>query len=158
MAGEPERLKRRPHAGMFPIPFVTAIIDGKPDFRVHNDERREMIGKRKLCQLCGDRLNGDIWLAGAQETLRRKTFGEPPMHEECARWAIEVCPWLAGRGWRYEDEWRDVRVERLPVPRLYRIYFVQADGIRMIRDRERGHGVKYEATGNVSIRVLVHLT
>lgn len=144
---EPERLQRRPHVGMFPIPFVTARINGKPDFRVHNDERRKLIGKRKLCQLCGYPLGGDIVFAGSRSSIRRHTYGEPPMHEECAQWAVEVCPWLAGRGWRYEDEFKREAggVEWLQQPRLVDIGFVRVRSFRMIRDDERPGGVKYEA-------------
>lgn len=113
---EPERLRERPHWGRFPIPFVTLVNElGRPDFRVHDDDKRFECALNRLCQLCGKPL---ILEATVFVTLNptRLTFGEPPMHESCFEYAWEVCPWLAGAGWsgRWRGEARDLDI--LPQP------------------------------------------
>ena len=114
MTAEPASLKARPHHGPFPVPYVTAIIDGIPDFKVHDNVQREKVARRGLCQLCGERfaptamppaiLPPTMAFVGHRGSLERGVFGEPPMHVDCMEFAWEVCPWLAGRNWQLD--WR----------------------------------------------------
>lgn len=105
MSSEPVRLAARPHHGRFPIPYVTHVRqDGRPDFRVHDNERRAEVARRRLCQLCGEQLEPRIAFVGFEHSVLRRTFGEPPMHRDCLDFAWEVCPWLAGGDWR--TEWK----------------------------------------------------
>lgn len=102
---EPPRLAARPHHGRFPIPYVTHVRDdGRPDFRVHDNERRGEVARRRLCQLCGGPLDPRVAFVGFEHSVLRRTFGEPPMHRDCLAFAWEVCPWLAGASWR--PEWK----------------------------------------------------
>jgi hypothetical protein len=93
---EPDRLLRRPHHGRFPIPFVTLVRKGKPDFRVQDNRRRERCAFEHLCQLCGEALGDRIIFCGWAPSVERRVFGEPPMHVECCEWAWAVCPFLLG--------------------------------------------------------------
>jgi hypothetical protein len=116
MMEEPARLRERPHWGHFPIPFVTHVeVGGRPDFRVHDDERRFECALHRLCQLCGKPLILEPTVFVGQHP-QRLTFGEPPMHESCFEFAWKVCPWLAGAGWsdRWRTEARDLEI--LPSP------------------------------------------
>jgi hypothetical protein len=95
----PMMLRTRPKDRRgFPIPF-SAFIDsaGKPQFTI-TDPRRlaECMGK-KLCGLCGRRLTYGLWFVGGERCFTHEmgAFIDPPMHEECARYAIRVCPFLA---------------------------------------------------------------
>lgn len=98
---EPAALIQRPRWGLLPIPFVTYVApDGKPDFRTHDQYRRLDCAMNGLCQLCGTPLEGVAVFAGQRSSGARLTFGEPPMHEDCAEFAWTVCPWLAGGTWR----------------------------------------------------------
>lgn len=93
---EPARLARRPHHGRFPIPFVTLVRDGKPDFRVQDNRRRERCAYERLCQLCGEDLGESFVFVGWAQSIERRTFGEPPMHGPCCDWAWAICPFLLG--------------------------------------------------------------
>lgn len=153
---EPAQLRRRPHRGHFPIPFVTYVdeLTGRPDFRIHDDGRRFECALNGLCQLCGSPLRED-WSVFVGQVPRRLVFGEPPMHAGCFEYAWEVCPWLAGAGWsdRWRTEARDLEV--LPAPpdhgAITIIWVAGGGSWRLIPDDERP-GVrawKYEVLSQV---------
>ena len=93
----PPRLARRPRDRRgLPVPFVQASHpDGSPDFTAV-DARLVMdaIG-RHLCGLCGQRL--DYWIAfvGGPTSVAQQMFLDPPMHVDCARAALQLCPHMA---------------------------------------------------------------
>jgi hypothetical protein len=93
---EPPLLAARPHHGRFPIPFITLVRDGKPDFRVQDNRRRERCAFEYLCQLCGESLGKPFVFCGWAQSVERRTFGEPPMHADCCDWAWATCPFLLG--------------------------------------------------------------
>lgn len=95
---EPQALQARPHWGRYPIPWITYIDgQGKPDFRVHMEDRRQEVADKRLCQLCGQPMGEEVQFIGFIHSLNGMRFGEPPSHEECLSWARENCPWLSGR-------------------------------------------------------------
>lgn len=144
---EPARLAARPHHGAFPIPYVTHVdARGVPDFRTHDEERRNECAEDELCQLCGQRLDPIVVFIGFAHANRTAVFGEPPMHLECAEWAIEVCPWLAGRG--YSDRWHKAAKEIHVAPRpidARRVVLVKSHGYSLIRDLEGHTRYKFQA-------------
>lgn len=95
---EPDSLKRRPHRGGLPIPWVTHVDEnGVPDFRVHDNDKRRLIHPHRLCQLCGEPMGEQVTFIGYPVSATTGVFGEPPQHRECLDFALEVCPWLTGR-------------------------------------------------------------
>lgn len=98
----PEALARQPRYRHFPIPYVTVVEGGVPDFKRHDPDRRMECARFRLCQLCGELMDPDaLTFVGFPWAAETRSFGEPPMHEECMEWAWEVCPWLAaGKSWR----------------------------------------------------------
>lgn len=100
---EPDALRRRPHRGKLPIPWITYVAeDGRPDFRVHVESKRRRVEEDHLCQLCGERMGEEVVFVGLSAAMAAwgetgPAFGEPPMHRECLDYALEVCPWLSGR-------------------------------------------------------------
>lgn len=96
---EPARLARRPHWGRYPIPWVVYVgPDGTPDFRVHREDRRRRCAAERRCQLCGGRFGTEpVTFIGFSHSLNGGRFGEPPLHRDCLDYALEVCPWLAGK-------------------------------------------------------------
>jgi hypothetical protein len=92
----PERLKSRPRWGELPIPYTTMIVEGKPDFRVADGEAWARCVRGRLCALCGQALGYYVWFIGGPLCYRHRFFFDPAMHEECARYALAVCPFLAG--------------------------------------------------------------
>jgi hypothetical protein len=90
----PERMDKLPKFKGIPIPFTTLIDDkGVPHFKLTNDN--VWVSKRDgLCSMCGQPL--DYWKAFmvSEEEAESRTVWENPQHEECLRYAFNVCPWL----------------------------------------------------------------
>ena len=141
---EPTRLKERPHHGPFPIPYVTAIVNGVPDFKIHDNEKRVRCAERNLCQLCGGSLAG-VWMAfvGHEGSIERGRFGEPPMHQDCMEFAWEVCPWLAGRDWRLDYRKAAEGLTILPPPPKGKLGIWIATSYSTIPDDEGGGVIKW---------------
>lgn len=138
---EPDALAARPHRGGLPIPYVTAIVDGVPDFRVHDAPNRKRCDDERLCQLCGTPLARRAWFFGLERQLTTHRFAEPPAHEDCSRYAIEVCPWLGGRDWREDN----LPPGSIAVPRAYdapaRVALCSATSWSTVRDYVAGVNV-----------------
>lgn len=93
----PDRLARLPRdARGYPITFtVMRLPNGDHDFTTSDPFRwREALSKR-LCGLCGEKLERKIWFIGGPKCIANRFFFDHPMHEECARYALVVCPYLA---------------------------------------------------------------
>jgi len=99
----PVWLKHRPvDPRGYPIPFTAYVSpDGTPDFRVLDEEKRQDVVRRRLCGLCGFPLAYWIWFIGGDQSFSTRMFNDPAMHEECARYALEVCPFLVRPNARY---------------------------------------------------------
>jgi hypothetical protein len=95
----PRALRKRPRDRRgYPIPFIVLIdAQKRPHFTINNGERVIAAGRKKLCGLCGGKLRGDIAFVGGPVCFfsAMGAFSDPPMHAECARYAIRVCPYLA---------------------------------------------------------------
>jgi hypothetical protein len=92
----PERIKNLPHDPErdYPVPFFVAYIDGKPDFRIADDEKRRRCIKERLCWICGERLGRYlVFVIGPMCSVNRIS-AEPPMHRDCAEYSARVCPFL----------------------------------------------------------------
>ncbi len=78
-----------------PVPWFVALIDGKPEFRVADGEKRVKAVMDQLCWLCGQRLTPpSVFVLGPISSLNRIN-SEPPCHPECAKYAALACPFLA---------------------------------------------------------------
>jgi hypothetical protein len=82
-----------------PIPFIVyRDIRGVPHFTVDDIGAVTKVLAEKLCGLCGEPLKtGEMWLIGGPVSafLEDGMFTTPHAHEECARYSIQVCPFLA---------------------------------------------------------------
>jgi hypothetical protein len=103
MSDIPFRLSRRPRdARGFVIPFTQFIKpDGTADFRVMDDDHTRKAVRRRLCSLCGDQMRGDVWFVGGPKCVDNGYFYDPPMHRECALYALQTCPHLARTKGKY---------------------------------------------------------
>lgn len=99
----PERLKNRPLYRDLPVPFVAASSDdadgqegGVVSFKRDDSKRWALCVERKLCAMCGEKL--DYWIAfiGGEDSVEQRRFQDPPMHVECAEYALAVCPFFNG--------------------------------------------------------------
>jgi hypothetical protein len=96
----PQRMRGLPrdHRG-YPI-FYAVMPDPRPlegatvDFRVLNERHHILCGKNRLCAVCGQRLGSQAWFIGGPMCIQNRIFGDAPMHLECARYALQVCPML----------------------------------------------------------------
>lgn len=100
----PQRLAARPQWRGFPIPFTTLIDqDGKPNFKVTDIAAWHICVDESRCALCGDPLDYWVYYMGSKEHVEIEQFFDMAMHEECARYAAEVCPYIAtGRAYGWE--------------------------------------------------------
>lgn len=77
-----------------PIPDWVPSFESPHDFRAVLTERVIECAARRLCGVCGQPL--DYWIAflGGPLSAKNRAYTEPPMHPECARYAVQVCPYM----------------------------------------------------------------
>jgi hypothetical protein len=86
----------------YPIPYIVyRDAAGGPHFPINDATKVEEVLRKRLCALCGKRLVDGAWFIGGARcfTDPAGAFLDPPAHEECARYAIKVCPYLAARSY-----------------------------------------------------------
>ncbi len=82
------------------------LADGGVDFRSQHESRVQRCWAECLCQLCGNPVPRPIVFFGGPRQVAALQFDEPPLHPECAVYASQACPMVAGRVDRYAT--RDV--------------------------------------------------
>ena len=92
----PPRVAKLPQHQGFPVPFFAAIFDGVPDFRVADADKRSLVAIKKLCWICGQKITYPelFCFIGGPKCMKYHTFGDGPMHYECASFSVQVCPYL----------------------------------------------------------------
>lgn len=118
----------------YPIPYFVPIVDGKPEFRYQDGKKRDTCIKYKKCAVCGGRfITNNYWLIAGPLGLMNKISSDYPMHEECARFSIQVCPHLIfHKAERRSDQCDDPNVLR---DKPESIFLVRADKIWTIEDQ-----------------------
>lgn len=94
----PERMAELPMRGSLPVGYIFGVgDDGVPDFTVLDMEKLMEVVIKRRCGMCGKGL--DYWIAfvGGDKSITNRMFTDPAMHEECARYALSVCPFLLGQ-------------------------------------------------------------
>lgn len=86
-----------------PVPFVQLVANGVPDFRVTDREKMMQCLIGKLCGICGRSLGQIVWFTGGPACVENRLFHDPAMHEDCARYAKAICPFLNGSRKNYSD-------------------------------------------------------
>lgn len=93
----PDFLTHLPVHKGYPVPFFAALVDGVPDFRFLDHNKQMMCLAQGLCAICGKPretlLEG--WVISGPMGLTNMVSTDPPMHEQCARYSLKVCPHLA---------------------------------------------------------------
>lgn len=91
----PDRMKALPldHRG-YPVPFFVKWNNGVPDFRLLDEEKFIRCLKFEVCSICGDKLGIHRTFAGGPMNAIQQISGEPPMHHDCALFAVKSCPFL----------------------------------------------------------------
>jgi hypothetical protein len=109
----PRRMRklRRDKRG-YPIP-ATVLIDstGKPHFTVHDHAARMHVLKADHCAICGKKLEAERWFVGGPKSAFSimGAYYDPPMHHECARYSLAVCPYLAAPSYARRIDEKTIR-------------------------------------------------
>lgn len=89
----------------YPIPFnVTIKPDGTPDFRVVDLVKWAKCVNEGLCALTGWQLGYAKAFIGGPRSIASRCFTDSAMLPEAARYAIQVCPFLAAPNFRYAEK------------------------------------------------------
>jgi hypothetical protein len=92
----------RPTVGKLTVPYVVDERRDPIDFKIMHLGHVRKCAEGFLCGICGKRIVGYFAFIGPDDD--RRCFADPWMHPECARLAMEQCPFLADRrGWREEE-------------------------------------------------------
>lgn len=96
-----------------PIPFIVLRdASNVPHFTVNDQHKVDLCRRRKLCGICGKPFEtfhdsrgrpnphpenaGMTFVGGPMSALHKNgAYIDPPMHHECATFALRVCPYLA---------------------------------------------------------------
>lgn len=89
-----------------PIPYITMRDKktNKPLFTVNDAKMVKRCLLHNRCGICGGKLGETIFFVGGPAAAFHPNgaYSDPPMHEECAVYALQVCPFLAIR--KYQDD------------------------------------------------------
>lgn len=106
----------------YPIPWTVlrGPSDGKPHFAINVEEIRRKAISERLCPICGVRLFRGMWFVGGPCSALhpRGAYIDPPMHRECAEYALKVCPYLAAPRYSGHVEDRTLKPDdraRIPI-------------------------------------------
>lgn len=78
----------------YPIPYFVSYPDGKPEFKLADQEKFSKCIKENRCWICGGPLGSRKWFVLGPMCTVTRTTSEPPCHRECAEFACRVCPFL----------------------------------------------------------------
>lgn len=103
-------------ANGYPVPWFTARVNGRPDFRVVGPEKVATAVAQRRCWVCGGRLapvgQPAAFVVGPIGAVVR-TSSEPPSHPDCAAFAVRACPFLARPAAKRRDH-SDIPTAELP--------------------------------------------
>jgi hypothetical protein len=84
---------------------------GRPHFTINNEATRFMLLMNEQCSICGQKLLRVRWFVGGPLSAFHEhgTYMDPPLHRECMRYALQVCPYLALPSYAKRIDARTVR-------------------------------------------------
>lgn len=86
-----------------PVPYVVLKdSSGKFHFKVNDTEKQFKCMSEHLCHICGLKLGSDMWMLGGPGSAfdSRGCYIDGPIHRECGHYALQVCPYLAYKGYQ----------------------------------------------------------
>jgi hypothetical protein len=108
-----QRLARQPTVGRLTVPYMVDATRSPIDFKELDREHINRCLKHRRCGICGGRIRGVLAFIGPADG-QRDCFADPWMHLECARVAMQQCPFLTGR-----RDWREESGRNNPLLRRY---------------------------------------
>jgi hypothetical protein len=100
-----------------PIPFVVLRDkEGTPHFTVNDTTKTVKCLLEDLCPICGKRLHRGRWFVGGPLSAFHPDgcYFDTPMHADCMRYALKVCPYLAAP--KYSGRLDDVKIDADKLP------------------------------------------
>jgi hypothetical protein len=109
----------------YPIPWIV-LRDrtGRPHFTINDSRKVKECGKFGLCGICGKPLgkhnpknpHKGAWFVGGPASfyMDRGAFLDPPMHRECATYALTVCPYIANPSYGKRIDDATLKAEHVP--------------------------------------------
>ena len=91
------RYLRRDARG-YPVPVIVMWDrHGVPHFPVSDAAKVQQVIRKKACAICGKPLDGRGWFVGGPRCFLHPqgAFLDPPVHHDCATYAMQVCPYIA---------------------------------------------------------------
>lgn len=90
----PECLRNRPfdERRKLPVPYIHDALDGRWDFTALLSDRLTECIRQRICGQCAEPLGWWIAFIGGPVSVATRAYSDPPMHEECARAALRLCP------------------------------------------------------------------
>lgn len=79
----------------YPVPWFVSWVDGKPEFRAADARKFALAVREKRCWLCGEKLGRYLAFVVGPMCAINRISSEPPSHSDCARYAVQACPFLA---------------------------------------------------------------
>lgn len=100
----PERLAnvKRDRRG-YPVPYIVwRDKNGKPTFTVNDAKLVKRCLLHNRCGICGEKMSDELFfVSGPAAALHPNgAYVDPPMHRECATYALIVCPFIAVRSYK----------------------------------------------------------
>lgn len=130
-----QSLPRDPRTKM-PVPFVVMKDKkGAYHFKVNDGEKQAECFINSLCSICGHTLfPGQNWFIGGQQSAFHPAgaFIDSAMHEECAKYALQVCPYLGFRNYKAAtDEQVNKQIKKIAGQEDYKFHNPTTDFTRL---------------------------
>jgi hypothetical protein len=109
----------------YPIPWIVMRdAVGRPHFTINDHKRVAECGKFGLCGISGKPLGKFVrsnpykgaWFVGGPASFYHEggAFLDPPVHRECAEYALKVCPYLANPSYGKRIDDGTLKDEHIP--------------------------------------------
>lgn len=110
------RLDSLPKYKQFIIPYVVLVKDGIPQFKINDDRKTEFCIQNKLCSVCGQPVENDMWMIGGPMSAfhERGFYIDIPVHKECGEYSLVTCPYMAYTQYTVKPENFNKLQEKVP--------------------------------------------
>lgn len=115
----PQRMRSLPRDRRgYPIPYVVFRDGaGAPHFTINDIRRSRDCRVKLLCAICGQPHRDGFWFVGGSRCFIHENgaFVDPPLHRECAEYALQVCPFLAAPSYSKRIDAKTLRPDGQPM-------------------------------------------
>lgn len=102
-----------------PRPFFISLSQSGHPFSEINAEKWEDAFRKKQCWICGQHLEDEVAFVGAPMNVTHRYFSSLPMHQDCAEYAMQVCPFMVVKNFEGINPENDNKLEPIPRPAMF---------------------------------------